>query len=83
MALPGNRIIGPNAQIPEKAKRKPPVRNRAPKSLPDLAIVTVYLDRATGAVTYDDEFSTPLETWAMLCSAVDIADSRLPDQEDA
>lgn len=34
-----------------------------------VAIITVYLDRATGEVTCDDRQSTPMETLGMLDSA--------------
>lgn len=66
-------ILGPNAQIPEKVKRRTPVRSRAPKSLPDTAIVTVFLDRATGEVKFDAEFATPFEARNMLAEACDQA----------
>lgn len=41
---------------------------------PDCAIVTVMLDRATGKVTLDTQFSTPGETAIMMEYANEIAD---------
>lgn len=75
-------ILGPNAHIPEKPARKTPVRSRAPKPLGDIAIVTVYLDRATGKVDVDDTFSTPLETRGMLGDAYDQLYAKLDDNQE-
>lgn len=75
-------IIGPNAQIPEKAKRKSPVRSRAPKPLPDTAIVMVYLDRTTGKVSIDQEFATPLEARCMLGEAADQLYAKLEEDSE-
>lgn len=48
-------------------------KDRAPAPLADEAHVLVTLDRRTGRVTYDDEFSTPMESWAMLSQATERA----------
>lgn len=48
-------------------------KTKAPAPLPDRAIVTVTLERATGKVELDTEFSTPAETAIMLDYANDIA----------
>lgn len=45
------------------------IARRVPPALPDSVTVVVHLDRATGRVDYDDEFSTPGETWMMLATA--------------
>jgi hypothetical protein len=41
-------------------------KTRVPPVEDSKAFVIVELDRRTGLVTVDDEFSTPMETWAML-----------------
>jgi hypothetical protein len=58
------------------AKGKP---TRAATQLPDIAIVSVMLDRKTGLVDYDDTFSTPMETWAMLSQACARASERIDE----
>lgn len=47
------------------------IARRVPAALPDSVTVVVHLDRTTGKVEYDGEFSTPMETWAMLSEAVE------------
>lgn len=61
------------------AKDKP---TRAAKQLPDVALVTVQLDRATGRVEVMDEFSTPMETWAMLAQACAISSATIDEVND-
>lgn len=48
-----------------------------PAPLPDVATVIVTLNRATGLVMVDAEFSTPAETAIMLDFANDIAAERM------
>lgn len=50
---------------------------RVPQALPDLAVITIELDRSTGEVKIHDEFSTPMETWAMLSTASELASIRI------
>lgn len=54
-------------------------KDRAPAPLDDEVHVLVTLDRKTGRVTYDDEFSTVLETWAMLTTATELAGARVDE----
>lgn len=49
------------------------IGRRVPAALPDSVTVVVHLDRKTGKVEYDDEFSTPGETWMMLATATEHA----------
>lgn len=49
------------------------IARRVPAALPDIVTLVVHLDRRTGRVDYDDEFSTPMETWAMLSEACEHA----------
>ncbi len=49
------------------------IRRRAPAALPDTATILVSLDRTTGRVEIDAEFSTPLETEGMLRWALERA----------
>lgn len=53
------------------------IGRRVPAALPDTVTVVVHLDRRTGRVDYDDEFSTPLETWGMLATATERASGRI------
>jgi len=83
-----NRLIGPNAILPDRTPaltrrpQRPVAAGRAPAPLADIAIVTVYLDRPTGAVTVDREFANPLEAWAMLAHAADDLDAQLHPELD-
>jgi hypothetical protein len=47
-------------------KHKP---TRAAEQMSDTVAILVTLERATGKVEIDSEFSTPLETWSMLSVA--------------
>lgn len=55
---------------------------RAAVPLEDSALVLVTLDRATGRVSYDDTFSTPMETWAMLSQATQHACEKIDEVND-
>lgn len=50
-----------------------------PAPLPDVATVIVTLNRATGLVAVDAEFSTPAETTIMLDYAFSIAAERMDE----
>ncbi len=45
--------------------------------MPDRAFVILELERATGRLLIDQEFSTPNETFAMLMRAAQIVEERL------
>lgn len=59
------------------------VKSRAPHVADDKAFVIIELDRKTGAVTLDAEFSTPAETFAACWRALELAQERFsPDRRD-
>lgn len=58
---------------PAKVAPKRTYRPRAPKPMDAVGIVTVILNRTTGVVTIDNEFTNPLEQWAMLQRALDMS----------
>lgn len=52
-----------------------------PRPMADRAFLFLELNRETGVVTIDEEFSTPAETYAMLCRASQMYEDKLDRQE--